>query len=95
MGESHIFLMLGTLSPDSKSLGHSVFLPLVCSRLHSVPPLLTHILVVFFFLAYTDLYWPSQGEQFAGRFYLPVSPMKNRVRGQKSCLSDLSDDTEK
>lgn len=40
MGESHGFLMLGTLTPDSKSLGQALYFPFIPSCLRSRPLLL-------------------------------------------------------
>lgn len=96
MGESHVFLMLGTLTPDSKSLGQASTFP---SSLPAYVLDLCFLFVLGCFLLYKELHQPSQRGHLlsnlkAASICLSISPCKLNQRPE-STLSRFVDDTER
>lgn len=95
VGKPYFFSVLGTLNPDSKSLGHSIFFTFVHSCSHSVPLLLICMLV--FSYQMRNCISHPKGDTCnnvkAASICLSVSPCRMEW-GTETTLTRFVDDTE-
>lgn len=86
--------------PCFSNVGNQVLIPRVWDTQSSFPSYVPVYILYLQFLFVSWCFLTMHGTilaipkgiaawQFKGRFYLPIFPMKNRVKGQKACLSDF------